>query len=196
MNSFVCALVVALIIPVAIAADSPEYYGIYSDEHPNAELEFDENIKLYLWEETGRLAEKSDNRGYVKRYMSFQYSNQKSWFGFGYTSYPEKNLVNLSRFKSGYLSISLKASGELSSNFKVGIKSGQTRDGEAWLEVSRYGFVNDGEWHTLNIPIADFVKSNSFLELTQISQFLMIVGKGNIPNDMMFSFDEIFWTSK
>ena len=182
MKCFNIVIVVWLVmISTKSFAQETEYFGIYSDRHFNPELEFDIDIALYLWEETGSLAEKNDNYSYIQNYMSFVYNHPKRWFGFGYAVVPDNNFANMSRFENGRLSVTMKARGELPASFEIGLKSGLTRGGEAWVDVKKYGFENDGEWTTLNIPISDFIDANKFFDLSQVSQYFMIVGKGNVP---------------
>ncbi len=177
-------------------AKESEIFAIYSDQVTNPELEFDENIKLYLWEDTGVLAELETHK-YKGNYMRFRHNNKKSWFGFGYAVFPDDNFRNMSIFKNGHLSVTMKAQGELPRSFRIGLKSGRTKGGETWVELEEYGFKNNGEWQTINIPIVDFVKAKSgFFDLTQVSQYFMIAGKGSVPIDMIFDFDEIFWVSQ
>jgi hypothetical protein len=44
-----------------------------------------------------------------------------------------------------------------------------------------YGLKRDGNWHMLSIPMADFLKSNDQLDLTQISEFLVLRSDPLIP---------------
>lgn len=171
-------------------------FSIYSDQVYNPDLEFEENIALYIWENTGELAE-LEIHSYSGMFMRFRYNNQKRWFGFGYATLPDDNFRNMSMFKDGYLSVTLKAQGNLPDSIRIGLKSGHTKGGESWVELSNYGFLNNGDWQTITIPISDFIKAQiGFFDLTAISQYFMISGKRNIPRDMILDFDEIYWMKK
>jgi hypothetical protein len=163
-------------------AQEPEYFGIYSDQYPNPAVKLDKNVKLYVWENTGSLGKLNDQDSFKEEYTRFVYTNKKSWFGFGYAVMPGINFVDMSRFQNGYLSVTLKVKGDLPGSFRIGIKSGTSSRGDAWVTFSNYDLVHDGTWQTLHIPISDFVKANPyFLKLSQVSQYFMIDGKRNVP---------------
>ena len=150
---------------------------------------------MYVWEDTGKLGELNDDSNLSGQYMRFAYSNKsKSWFGIGYAVFPDGNLVDMSKYASGYLCVCLKSSGYIPTNLMIGIKSGNTRSGESRIKnLSEYGFTNDGKWHNLRIPIADFQNANTaFFDLSRISQYFMLVGK-NLTNNGVIDFDEIYW---
>lgn len=186
-------VVICLLLPINTWSET---FGIYSNDHQNPDLEFDEDIALYVWEETGKLGELKDNDSLSGEYMRLAYSNTKGWFGIGYAVLPDGNLKDMSRFRQGHLCVSLRSSDQISGKLKIGIKSGNTRAGDSWVNLGgkkKYGFEYDGEWHNLKIPIADFRKAKpNFFNESKISQYFMLSGK-KIRSAGAIDFDEIYW---
>jgi hypothetical protein len=180
-----------------MAADNIEYFGIYSKNHPNPKLKFDKNVALYIWDNTGKIGEldyKANND--IIKYYRYSFYSAKNWFGFGFAALPDRNYIDMSRFERGYLWVNLKAKGYIPNDLAIGIKSGSTRDGEAWIsDLQNYGFINNGTWHTLKIPIANFVKANSsYFEISQVSQYFMIKSE-DVSEPGIIDLNEIFWSS-
>jgi exo-beta-1,3-glucanase (GH17 family) len=165
-----------------------DYFGIYSDEHPTT-LKFDKEIKLFIWERTGEMKELTyDQTDSKSKYMSFSYDSRQGWFGFGYAVIPNGKYFDISNFRNGYLHVNLKTNVKLAA-LKIGIKAGVNN--EAWItNLSKYGFINDDQWHTLKIPVTDFAIS----DISKISQYFMLAGEGSNPGKI--EFDEIFFQNK
>lgn len=196
--AFMIIVTIFLVPTTWVWADSsvkPTQFGIYSNRYINTNLSFDEDVALSVWQNTGELGELSDDSNLEGPYMRLGYPKErKGWFGIGYAVLPEGNFIDMSKFANGHLCVSLKSSGFVPKKLMIGIKSGNTNYGESWIKnLSLYGFNNDGKWHNLRIPIADFVKNNTnFFKLNQISQYFMLVGK-NVTDSGMIDFDEIYW---
>jgi beta-glucanase (GH16 family) len=113
------------------------------------------------------------------------------WFGFGYAAGPRRNLMN---FAAGYLNVSIKTSS--STDFKLGINGGN--DGDAWVRFKHgadpYGFVRDGAWHKVSIPMTRF----SGADFSDIRQFFMVASDDteglHVSAGQKLEFDEIYWS--
>ena len=69
--------------------------------------------------------------------------------------------------------VSFASEGADLGNFNIGFGGGGAA--EVQLSVADYGFVNDGEWHQLVIPLADFAAGGA--DLTTVGlPFQMIEG--------------------
>jgi hypothetical protein len=70
------------------------------------------------------------------------------------------------------------------------ITDGATSDAE--LAASDYGWVNDSEWHALEIPLEDFVAAGA--DLTAITSPLFLIGEGANTSGESICFDDIYLT--
>lgn len=72
------------------------------------------------------------------------------------------------------------------SSWNLGMSDGIT---EATVDVADYGFVADGDWHIVTIPLDDL----SGLDRSQISVALLIVGDGVVSGDSL-QLDDLYLT--
>ena len=61
---------------------------------------------------------------------------------------------------------------------------------EASVDVADYGLVTDDAWHTLEIPLADFVRGGA--DLSQVSIPLLLVGEGGNEGDTV-AIDDLYF---
>ncbi|MEM1414444.1 MAG: hypothetical protein AAGH15_06070 [Myxococcota bacterium] len=71
---------------------------------------------------------------------------------------------------------------EMQSDFGAGLGS---------VSVSDYGYVNDGEWHPIDIPLADFEAQG--VNLRDITAPFVLGGGAGLPGET-FLFDEVYFT--
>jgi beta-glucanase (GH16 family) len=92
--------------------------------------------------------------------LSFQSSGAQAWCGFGLHS---SSPIDLQAFSEGYLNISMRTTA--SSDFYIGMGSQSGEDGRINFTNGSdpYGFVRDGEWQHLNIPISDLIEQGLVL---------------------------------
>lgn len=91
------------------------------------------------------------------------------------------------------MSISLRSSDEGFADFEVRMQF-EAENGdvvELALPVSEYGFINDGMWHTLKIPLADFTG----LDLSMIRSPLILGGTGGASGEQLFV-DDLYMTDE
>ena len=67
---------------------------------------------------------------------------------------------------------------------------GMTGVREGRVDVADYGLVADGEWHILDIPLADLVRGG--VDLSQVSLPLLLVGEGGEEGDGV-SIDDLYF---
>lgn len=82
---------------------------------------------------------------------------------------------DLSAYEDGFLHVALKTSS--TTTFQIGMKSGNVDNiGQSWIEFANgsdpYGFVRDGQWHEIEIPLSDF----SSVDLSQVNQLFELLG--------------------
>jgi beta-glucanase (GH16 family) len=104
-----------------------------------------------------------------------------NWFGAALTPRVKYNLSAF-RYPTSRLHCALKTTS--TQTFQIGMKSGTVNDiGQRWITFASgadpYGFVRDGQWHVVEIPMSDF----GGVDLTDISQFFELLGTaGPITN--------------
>ena len=86
------------------------------------------------------------------------------------------------------MQVSLKSESESMNNAKIHMKSAA----EGILAASTYGFSADGEWHHLEIPLADF--EDAGVDLAQIEVALMIILEGGTIDDTLLV-DNVYFTA-
>ncbi|MFY0572796.1 hypothetical protein ACN28E_54450 [Archangium lansingense] len=141
---------------------------------------------VYLYENTVTM-EPSDTR-VEGRTADLLVHAGKAWLGFGvHWNTPR----NLSTWKT--LHVSLNSSDPGFASVKVGMNYLDTTDKSVQLDVEKYGYRNDGEWHHLAIPLADFTAGG--LKLNVVSApFVFIAGQGAAADKLLL--DNLYFTAE
>lgn len=114
------------------------------------------------------------------------------WFGWGIHVYPTTQVKDMSGFENGHLKFAARTKG--GSHFKVGIKHGYSV--ESWLDIlpGKWGFVDDGQWHVVSIPFADFVPKIKF-KIVNIYWMMAQASDAQPPKGgSSYELSEIYWT--
>ena len=164
-------------------------FVLYSDTKTGVD-KFDDGIdgNFFVWE--GTLAAQATTPAEGTNVLSFTNTN-KGWFGMAFTPNTVYNLTGF-RNSTAKLVFSLKTS-DTTTPFYIGMKSG-TRDGDGqkWIAFepgqTPYGFVRNGTWQTVQIPMSDLYQGVDLFEVTQLFQ---VLGTGNISN---FAIDNIYFS--
>lgn len=85
--------------------------------------------------------------------------------------------LDLSRWKT--MHVSFKSSSAAFKDFKVTMNSGK----DASVDATAYGYKNDGVWHVLTIPVADFVKAG--LDVTATRAPFVLGGGGGAAGESL-----------
>jgi len=159
-------------------------FGIMADgSSVNSQLTLGTDANVYVW---NNLTAITGTPAAGTASLAFQTATT-DWFGLGIASTTRKNLMN---YAAGTLNVTLKTTS--TNTFKIGIAGGAS--GESWVTFTSgsdpYGFVRDGQWHTISIPMTKFGTS----DFSDISQFFMFVSDGTVTAGQTFQFDEIYWS--
>jgi beta-glucanase (GH16 family) len=127
------------------------------------------------------------------------------WFGAAFTPTVKYDLSAFDN-PNGKLNFAMKSSS--ATTFYVGMKSGNAIGppspegwanngpagvGQVWIKFAAgsdpYGFARDGNWHTIEIPIADITGDT---DLSQVSQLFQILGVDGDISDI--EFDNVYYS--
>lgn len=109
----------------------------------------------------------------------------KAWLGFGVHWQAPRNLSTWKK-----LHVSLRSSDPGFAAVKVAM-SDDVKDVQ--LDVEKYGYVNDGEWHHVAIPLTDFTAGG--LKLTNIDAPFIFLAGGGAPADKLL-LDNVYFTAE
>ncbi|QEN04418.1 hypothetical protein EW093_06810 [Thiospirochaeta perfilievii] len=130
----------------------------------------------------------------------------ESW-GWGMMALMKKQGMDLSAFSNGHLTFSIKTT--YSGNIEIGCQTGYGADGDSWDLIktvdptnNSYGYLNDGQWHEVSIPISDLVAigSHSFgntggtINLGKVYIPFVIGDRDGNPDTAVVNVDKIRWT--
>ncbi|MBP6124832.1 MAG: family 16 glycosylhydrolase [Phycisphaerae bacterium] len=177
-------------VPREMPADGS--FGVYTEtaSHKDAgEFVLGADGQFFIWEKT--LVDDTENPYEGAESISLKSAAGLDWFGFAFTPNRKYNLTAF-RYPESKLCFSLKTSS--SASFRIGMKSGNIDGiGQKWISFTAgsdpYGFVRDGQWHVVEIPMSDFMPE---VDLSEVSQFFEILGtSGSISG---IEIDDIYFT--
>ena len=179
---------------VARPAPAGGNFGVFTETaaHKNA-AEFALGVQgnFFIWEHTLLAGVQHPYEG--TNCLSLQSAPGLTWFGAAFTPNVKYNLSAFNN-PNGKLRFAMKISASTTTTFTVGMKSGNMDGvGQKWITFQAgrdpYGFVRDGQWHAVEIPLSDIQPE---VDLSEVSQLFQILGtSGPIPS---IEFDDIYFT--
>ena len=174
----------------SIELPAPEFgsFGIYTETPGNmnaGNFGFGVNGDLFLWDNTLQLTSGDVVEG--NSALNLQ-STGLGWYGLGLTARTGFNLTAFDNDQAA-LHFSMKTTDQ--GAFRIGIKSGNLNDiGQKWFFFNAgndpYGFVRDGQWHDLVIPMSEIARD---VDLFDVRQLFQVLGTGEIAG---LSIDNIY----
>ena len=167
-------------------------FGVYTETaaHGTAgDFEVGPDGEIFVWGET--LVPEPQNPYEGEESLSFSSAPGLSWFGLAFTPAVKYNLIAADA-PNAKLHFALKTSAD--TTFYIGMKSGNVIGpdgpwggntgpaglGQVWIKFAPgndpYGFIRDGNWHALEIPMTDLVKDTNLAEVGQLFQILGVDG--------------------
>lgn len=151
-------------------------FGVFTEDpsHKDAgEFELGVDGQFYVWENT--LTPRPADPFEGEAGLALGSVPGQTWFGAAFTPNMKYNLTAFS-YPESRLRFALKTSSNVT--FRIGMKSGNIEDiGQKWIPFQAgsdpYGFVRDGQWHVIEIPMADFMGD---VDLSQVSQLFELLG--------------------
>ena len=167
-------------------------FGVYTQNaaHKSAgEFGLGVNGDFFVWEST--LVPRPQTPYEGTECISLQSATAMTWFGAAFTPNVKYNLTAF-RYPESRLRFAMKTASTV--KFQVGMKSGNIDGiGQKWITFQNgsdpYGFVRDGQWHVVEIPMADLMDS---VDLSQVSQFFELLGDSGPIGDIQL--DDICFT--
>ncbi|NDV63402.1 glycoside hydrolase family 16 protein [Puniceicoccales bacterium CK1056] len=181
-------------------------FGVYTETPANktaGEYLLGVDGEFFIWSETLNPVAQSPYEGTES--LSFTSAPGLQWFGAAFTPAVKYDLSAWDN-PNGKLNFSMKTNS--STTFYVGMKSGNVIGppspegwanegpagvGQVWIKFAPgsdpYGFIRDGNWHNIEIPIADIVGDT---DLTQVSQLFQILGVDTAISDI--ELDDIYYS--
>ncbi|MBN1925109.1 MAG: hypothetical protein JW798_04670 [Prolixibacteraceae bacterium] len=147
-------------------------YGIYTNNPQISEKFAIDNVNghLYNWDNTVSF------NNLIPSYegedvLSFRSQGNAGWWGWGIFS---DNPLNFSDFDNGYLHLSLNS--KSSETFNIAIHGANDTRGEVTFQNGSdpFGFIRDGNWHQLIIPMEGLVANG--LDLTACGNIFTMSG--------------------
>ncbi|MCB9858444.1 MAG: family 16 glycosylhydrolase [Phycisphaerales bacterium] len=164
-------------------------FGIFTEDpaHKTAgEYQLGVDGGFYVWEHT--LVDLPQDPYEGSASLAFQSAPGLTWFGAAFTPAIKYNLSAF-RFPESKLHFALKTNSTV--DFRLGMRSGNVDDiGQKWIDFKNgndpYGFVRNGNWHVVEIPMADIIDA---VNLTEVSMLFEVLGvNGPITN---IEFDDV-----
>lgn len=176
----------------SIRLEAPEFgnFGVFTETaaHRDAgDFGFGVNGDLFLWDETLTLEAGEVLEGNAS--LNLQ-STGKGWYGLGLTAREGFNLTAFDN-PNGRFHFSMKTTSQ--NAFQIGLKSGGQNDiGQVWINFQPgndpYGFVRDGQWREVVIPVSQLALD---LDLFDVRQVFQLLGVGEIDN---IAIDDIYFS--
>lgn len=161
-----------------VARPTPENgnFGIFTEDpaHQTAgNYALGVDGEFYIWEHTLRDGTQSPYEGTTS--LSLASAPGLNWFGAAFTPTIKYNLTAF-RFAESKLHFAMKTSSTVA--FRIGMRSGNVDDiGQKWIQFTNgsdpYGFVRDGNWHIVEIPMSDFMDA---VDLSAVSMLFELLG--------------------
>lgn len=138
------------------------------------------NGNIYVWENTLASATQTPYEG--EGCLAFSSTTGMTWFGAAITPNVKYNLTAFS-YQNSKLHFAMKTSS--TTTFYIGMKSGNVDNiGQKWIKFASgsdpYGFVRDGQWHVVEIPMSDITDCVDLSEVSQLFELLGTTGAINL----------------
>jgi hypothetical protein len=143
---------------------------------------------LYVYMETATL--ESDFMDYIEGSMSNRILlTGMTWWGFGIHWDTTRDM---SVWKT--MHVSFKSNDDAYATFNIAMNNGMgaTMSKSVTVDATKYGYKNDGSWHTLAVPVADFVANG--LDITQVSA-PFVLGGGLGPGGATMRVDDLYFSA-
>lgn len=169
----------------SVARPTPENgnFGVFTEDtaHKTAgEFVMGVDGDFFIWENTLNPIATNPYEGTAS--IALSSATGLTWFGAAFTPNIKYDMTAF-RYPESKLRFAMKSNSTV--RFSIGMKSGTVSEiGQKWILFENgndpYGFVRDGQWHVVEIPMSDF---SDVVNLAEVSQFFELLGvDGGINN--------------
>ena len=156
---------------------------VFTADDADPAFPYSSEAVLYIWEDTMTPAAVPETPSEGSECWSFDIGGA-GWYGMGVFL---PNFRNMKNYSDGFLHFDINTT--ISEELSVGVKS--SRGGIYFLpvgdETSDPGFLRDGSWHTVSIPLNRYANT----DFNTIHQIFMITG--NAASGEKLSIDNVWW---
>ncbi|RIK67084.1 MAG: hypothetical protein DCC65_07640 [Planctomycetota bacterium] len=171
----------------SVARPAPQHgnYGVFTETPAHAtagQLTLGADGQFYVWENTLMPMPGSPLPYEGSASIGLTSTPGPTWFGAAFTPNVKHNLTAF-RYPESLLRFAMKTTSTVT--FRIGMKSGNVNEiGQKWITFANgsdpYGFVRDGQWHVVEIPMSHF---SDAVDLSEVSQLFELLGtNGPITN--------------
>jgi hypothetical protein len=140
------------------------------------------SVNLYVYENTLTLLPEADH---IEGTMANRITHAgMTWWGFGVHWMVPRDMSTWT-----HLHVSLKSSDATFATVDVGMNNANP----VFLHAPDYGYAADGEWHSLSIPVADFVKAG--LDVTQVAAPFVLTGGAGMGGETL-KLDDVYFSAE
>jgi len=166
------------------AGDSRLSIGVFYEGSSSELIKIDNTTThLFIYENTLALSKDSDH---IESDSSDRITHKGgSWWGMGVHWDNARDLTGWMT-----LHISFRSSDAAFADIDIGMNGAE--DDRHVVKASNYGYINDGKWHTLAIPTADFIAAG--LDLTAVGSPLSLGGGGGLNTETLL-IDNVYLTN-
>ncbi len=165
----------------SVPRETPENgsFGIFTEDpaHKTAgDYALGVDGEFYIWESTLLPTAQDPYEGSTS--MSLTSTPGSAWFGAAFTPTIKYDLTAF-RYPQSRMHVALKTNSP--APFYIGMRSGNVNDiGQKWIRFEPgndpHGFVRNGQWQVIEIPMADFADAVDLSEVSMLFQLLGVDG--------------------
>ncbi|MBN1411007.1 MAG: discoidin domain-containing protein [Spirochaetales bacterium] len=173
----------SLVLPSSPPAD--QTISIYTETHQGRDV-YSRGATFNIWADTFSLATANPGAGGEGSECYQLTINNAGWMGLGVMGPATGD--NLLNYKNTYLTFKIKTTATC--GFKAGLEYGGGTARWATLSAEN-GYVNDGQWHTVRIPMADLAGT----DFSMITHYFMFMNDQGTTAGQVVYLDDIYWTT-
>jgi hypothetical protein len=165
--------------------------GLFYEGGFSSQVALGDGSSFYVYPAGETLDIKSDSADKVEGYTSsaLNVAGGLGWFGCG-VQWTDPH--DLSAYKA--LHLALKSSSSSMTDVVIGMNSPTMASPTAKLGARAYGYTNDGAWHSISIPLADFAKASpNSIDPKRVGAPLVLLNAGAVKNGDQVKVDDVYF---
>ncbi|MGL1887618.1 MAG: PKD domain-containing protein [Reichenbachiella sp.] len=185
------AIAVYDVLPVGVSTPTAGNYGLFVEDPANSSAgraALDEDMHVFVWSDEWTGAPTMNPVATVASEGSDVLSYMSAGFGWGGIALHSDVSMNVNAFTCPDASLHFDMKTEMTNSFEI--RMGDETGAVAIINfvdgADPYGFVRDGNWHTVEIPLADFTG----IELSMVNELLQYLVASEMTAPI--AFDNIY----